>query len=155
MTERDWRRGGAAKSIGDILRRFTLGVAPASSARSADGSVERVRTFLANGLAALDRLPPDRAVDRLLVVADFNNLNRNARLRWSRLLAQRLGPDAPDCVAALLADIVADGSATSAGACLRYRLDKIAQGRSDGVWSPHAPQDVADAVLAAFRRAPA
>jgi len=150
MEQAQWRRGGSVKSIGDILRRFTLGVAPASAARSSDGSVERVRTSLAPRLPMLDRLPPDRAVDRLLVVADFNNLNRNARLRWSRLLAQRLGRSAPDCVAALMADLIADGSAACVGACLRYRLDAIAHGRSQDAWSAQAPQDVVEAVRRAF-----
>lgn len=149
--EQEWRRGGSVKSIGDILRRFTLGVAPASAARSSDGSVERVRTFLAERMACLDRLPPDRAVDRLLVVAEFNDRNRNARLRWARLLAQRLGPAAPDCVAALIADMIADGSPASVGACLRYRLDKIAQGRSQDAWSARAPEGVVEAVRRAFQ----
>ena len=107
--------------------------------------------FLASRMSILDGLPPFEAVDRLLVVAGFNDKSRNRRLRWSKLMAQRLGRAAPDAVAALLADLVADGSAVSVGACLRYRLEMIAQGRPGDAWSQNAPGDVVDAVGRALR----
>lgn len=145
-----WQRGGAVKSVGEILRRWTLSVAPASSARSADESVRRVQWFLASKMGLLDSLTPFEAVDRLLVVAGFNDKARNRRLSWSKLLASRLGAAAPDAVAALLADLVADGSAICVGACLRYRLEAIAQGRPREAWSPRAPREVVEALSRAL-----
>jgi len=152
MAKTQWQRGGSIKSVGEILRRWTQSVAPASAARSTDESVRRVQWFLASRMSILDGLPPFEAVDRLLVVAGFNDKSRNRRLRWSKLMAHRLGADAPDAVAALLADLVADGSAASVGACLRYRLELIAQGRSQDAWSAKAPPEVVQAVSEALGR---
>lgn len=146
----EWQRGGAVKHIGEILRRLSAEVAPASAARSQDASVERVRSFLATRLDRLAELEPFAAVDRLLVVAGFADRSRNQRLSWARLWAQRLGADAPAALAALLADIVADGSAASAGACLGHRLRLIAEGRAAQAWGREAPRELVAAVQHAF-----
>ena len=147
----EWQRGGSVKHIGDILRRLSAEVAPASAARSQDPSVERVRTFLATRLERLAELEPFAAVDRLLVVAGFADRSRNQRLSWARLWTHRLGRNAPAALAALLADIVADGSAASAGACLGYRLRLIAQGKAAAAWGRGGDPGLLDAVAQAFR----
>ena len=124
----DWRRGGRVKPLRDLVSRAMRQLSPAPAARSSNGSKKRVREMVALGesfLRELEMSPPHEAVDQLLEVAGFNDLALNERLRWSRLLASRLGMDAPRLVLELLADIVADNSAASVGGCLSYRLPKL------------------------------
>lgn len=140
------------RPIGDILRQMVVEVAPSTACRSGDGSVERVREWLATPrrLKALTGMTPFAAVDRLLFVAGFNDKARNQRLRWARLLAQRLGMDAGPVVAAILADVVQDGTAVSVGGCLGYRLKLIVQGEPERGLSGAAPGDLLDLLRAAF-----
>mgnify|MGYP006899553545 CR=1 FL=1 len=152
-TGKQWHRGGSAKSIGDILQRLTHTVAPSTAARSGDGSVQRVRAFLADGGAvrALAGSTPFEAVDRLLTLAGFQNKAQNQRLMWSRLLAHRLGREAPAVTLALLADVVADGTAISVGGCLGYRLRCIAAGKPRDGFSGRAPAELLLFLQQAFK----
>lgn len=152
-TGKQWHRGGAVKSIGEIVQRLTHSVAPSTAARSGDGSVERVRAFLADdiGLRQLGGMTSFAAVDRLLVVAGFADKARNQRLRWAQLLAFRLGCDAPAVLLAILADVVADGTAISVGACLGHRLRRIAAGHARDAFSGAAPDNLLGFLDQAFR----
>ena len=152
MAKHEWRRGGSVKSIGDILRRMTSEDRRAPAARSGDGSTQRVRAYLSmpGRVERLVELDPFTAVDRLMVVAGFNDKSRNDRVRWSRLLAQRLGRHAAAAVAGILADVVADGTALSVGGCLRHRLRQIAQGRPEDGLSGRAPQELRVLLRKAF-----
>ena len=95
-------------------------------------------------------MTPYAAVDRLLVVAGFNDKARNQRLKWSRLIASRLGMDAAAVVVAILADIVADGTAITVGGCLGHRLRQIAAGRPRDGLSGRVPGDVLELLKTAF-----
>lgn len=150
MSNGQWRRGGAAKSIGEILRRMTGEMALSSAARAGDGSAHRVKSFLLRH-RDLSHLPPFDAVDRLLVVAGYSDKARNQRLLMAKLWATRLGDRAPAMLAAVLADVVSDGSAASVGACLQFRLRKILAGDPLGGLSGAAPQDLAETLAAAFK----
>ena len=149
MSNVQWQRGGAAKSVGQILDRMISEMARASAARSADSSVMRVRSFLVR--CDLSHLPPLDAVDRLLVVAGYSDKARNQRLMMARIWATRLGADAPQLLAAVLADVISDGSAMSVGACLQFRLRKILAGDVLGGLSGAAPADLAKTLAAAFK----
>ena len=144
MGDAKWRRGGAAKSIGDILKRLTHSVAPSTAARSADGSVQRVRDYLSNDMRVreLGGMTPFAAVDRVLVVAGFNDKSQNQRLMGSQLFASRLGIDAPAVMLAILTDVVADGTAISVGGCLAHRLRRIAAGHPRDGLSGRAPAEL-------------
>lgn len=145
------RRGGAAKSIAQILERMTRTVAPSTAARSGDGSVQRVRDYLRDDLRELVGMTPFAAVDHLLVVAGYCDKARNQRMLMSRLLAARLGRDAPAVMLAILADVVADGTALSVGACLAHRLRAIVAGRARDGFSGVVPVDLLSFLRAAFR----
>jgi len=153
MEDTDIRRGGAAKSIGEILQRLTRSVAPSSAARSSDGSPQRVREFLGSesSVCALAGLSPYAAVDRLLVVAGYCDKARNQRLMMARLLAARLGRDAPAVVLAILSDIVRTDGALSVGGCLAHRLRAIVAGRARDGFSGLVPVDLLAFLRAAFR----
>ena len=149
MSNGQWKRGGAAKSVGESLQRMNGEMARASAARSADRSVARVRSFLLR--QDLSHLPPLDAVARLLVVTGYSVKARNQRLMMARIWATRLGADAPRLLATILADVISDGSAMSVGACLQFRLRKILAGDVLGGLSGAAPADLAKTLAAAFK----
>lgn len=147
----DTRRGGAAKSIAQILERMTRTVAPSTAARSGDGSVQRVREYLRDDMRELVGMTPFAAVDHLLVVAGYNDKARNQRLLMSRLLAARLGRDAPAVVLAILTDIVRGDGAVSVGGCLAHRLRAIVGGRPRDGFSGLVPVGLLSFLRAAFK----
>jgi hypothetical protein len=149
------RRRGEPTPIADILARTMREFAASTSARSPDESRQRVRDLVARGEARLRELcdlPTHAAVDRLLADAGFCDKARNARLRWSRLLAQRLGVEAPALVLLILADVVADGSVVNVGGCLAWRLPRIMAGKAAAALSGHATPGLAAALDAITRR---
>tara|TARA_R110002110_G_scaffold293181_2_gene507178 strand:+ start:1761 stop:2225 length:465 start_codon:yes stop_codon:yes gene_type:complete len=146
----DIRRGGAAKSIAQILERIARTVAPSTAARSADGSVQRVRDYLRDDTSELVGMTPFAAVDHLFVVAGYCNKARNQRLLMARLLAARLGRDAPAVVLAILADIVRVDGAVLVGGCLAHRLRAIVDGRARDGFSGLVPVDLLSFLQAAF-----
>lgn len=153
--QKEWKRGGSPQSVADILDRIRRTLAPASAARSSDGSRGRVQELVARGrpfARKLVSIAPHQAVDLLLSEAGFMDKDRNKRLRWSRLLAHRLGPDAGLLVLWLLVDVVADGTAISVGGCLSHRLPKIAAGRPREALSGQAPEELAIALEQAIAR---
>lgn len=139
------------KLLAQMMRRFDR----STSARSPDASGQRVRDLVARGEARLRELcdlPTHAAVDRLLSDAGFCDRARNDRLRWSRLLAQRLGVEAPALVLLVLADVVADGNSCNVGGCLAWRLPRIMAGQADEALSGNAPPGLAAALDAITRQ---